>query len=70
MVVIPQTSKDRFTISIKQGGLELPAEFYFKTSNETLFNQMKEKTLVEIEKFEKERKQKEEEKKKKKKPEK
>ena len=47
---------------------DLPAEFCFKTCNEKLFFQMKEKTLVEIEKFEEKRKQMEEEKKKKKKP--
>ena len=52
-----------------QGGLELPAEFTFQTSNEKLFSQMQEETLVEIKKFEEKRKKTEDEiNKKKKKP--
>ena len=46
----------RYSADLIQGGLELPAEFTFQTSNEKLFSQMQEETLVEIEKFEEKRK--------------
>ena len=42
----------RYSVDLIQGGLELPAEFTFQTSNEKLFFQMQEETLVETEKFE------------------
>ena len=59
----------RYSVDLIQGGLELPAEFTFQTSNEKLFSQMQEEILVEIEKFEAKRKKMEREmKKKKKKP--
>ena len=59
----------RYSVDLIQGGLELPTEFTFQTSNEKLFSQMQEETLVEIEKFEEKRKKIEDEmKKKKKKP--
>ena len=58
-----------YSVDLIQGGLELPAEFTFQTSNEKSFSQMQEETLVEIEKFEEKRKKMENEmKKKKKKP--
>ena len=46
----------RYSVDLIQGGLELSAEFTFQTSNEKLFSQMQEETLVEIEKFEEKRK--------------
>ena len=46
----------RYSVDLIQGGLELPAEVTFQTSNEKLFSQMQEETLVEIEKFEEKRK--------------
>ena len=58
----------RYSVDLKQGGLELPATFTFQTSNEKLFPQMQEETLVETEKLEKKRKKMEDEMKKKKKP--
>ena len=64
-VIIKVNGPKRYSVDLKQGGMEVPAEFCFKTCNEKLFFQMKEKTLVEIEKFEENRKQMEEEKKKK-----
>ena len=67
-VIIKVNGPKRYSVDLKQGGMEVPAEFCFKTCNEKLFFQMKEKALVEIEKFEEKRKQMEEEKKKKKKP--
>ena len=55
-VIIKVNGPKRYSVDLKQ------------SCNEKLFFQMKEKTLVEIEKFEEKRKQMEEEKKKKKKP--
>ena len=57
----------RYSVDLIQGGLELPAEFTFQTSNEKLFFQMHEEILVEIEKFEEKRKKMEDKMKKKKK---
>ena len=45
----------RYSVDLIQGGLELPAEFTFQTSNEKLFSQMQEETLVEIEKWKRRR---------------
>ena len=56
----------RYSADLKQGGLELPAEFRFTASNQNLLRQMKEKTLAEIKKFEEDRAKAEEAKKKKK----
>ena len=59
----------RYSLDLMQGGLELSTEFTFQTSNEKLFSQMQEETLVETEKFEEKREKMEDEmKKKKKKP--
>ena len=59
----------RYSVDLIQGGLELPAEYTFQTSNEKLFTQMQAETLVKIEKFEEKREKIEDEmKKKKKKP--
>ena len=41
----------RYSADLAQGGLELPAEYRFTTSNQNLLCQMKEKTLAEIRKF-------------------
>ena len=54
-----------YSVDLIQGGLELPTEFTFQTSNEKLFSQMHKETLVEIEKFEEKRKKMEDEMKKK-----
>ena len=44
---------ETYTADLKQGGLELPAEFRFTAAtNENLLRQMKEKTLIKIKKFE------------------
>ena len=59
----------RYSVDLMQGGLELLAEFIVQTSNEKLFSQMQEETLVKIEIFEEKRKKMEDKmKKKKKKP--
>ena len=66
-VIIKVNGPKRYAVDLKQWRtlrMEVPAEFSFKTCNEKLFFQMKEKALVEIEKFEEKRAQMEEEKKK------
>ena len=42
---------------MKQRGLELPADFCFTSLNEKLFLQVKEKTLEEVQKHEKQKKE-------------
>ena len=41
-VVIKVNGPKRYSVDLKQGGMEVPAEFCFKTCNEKLFFQMKE----------------------------
>ena len=55
-VLIKVNGPRGYSVDLIQGGLELPAEFTFQTSNEKLFSQMQEETMVEIEKFEEKRK--------------
>ena len=43
-VIIKVNGPKRYLVDLKQGGMEVPAEFCFKTCNEKLFFQMKEKT--------------------------
>ena len=50
------TGKRRFSYDLAKGGMEIPAEYVFKTENKDLYDQMKEKTLEEVEKFEDRRK--------------
>ena len=59
-VLIKVNGPRRYSVDLIQGGLELPAEFTFQTSNEKPFSQMQEETLVEIEKFEEKREKMEE----------
>ena len=68
MVSIKVNGPRRYSVDLIQGGLELPAEFTFQTSNKKLFSQMQEEALVEIEKFEKRKEMEDEMKKKKNKP--
>ena len=64
---ITVTGPRRYSVDLKQGGLELQADFCFTSLNEKLFLQMKEKTLEEVQKYEKQKKEVEQEKEKKKK---
>ena len=57
----------RYSVDLKQGGLELPADFCFTSLNEKLFLQMKEKTLKEVQEYEKKQKKEVEQEKEKKK---
>ena len=61
------TGPRRYSVDLKQGGLELPADFCLTSLNKKLFLQMKEKTLEEVQKYEKQKKEVEQEKEKKKK---
>ena len=55
----------KVSVDLKQGRLELPADFCFTPLNEKMFLQMKEKTLEEVQRYEKEKKEVEQEKEKK-----
>ena len=61
------TGPRRYSVDLKQGGLELPADFCFTLLNEKLFLQIKEKTLKEVKKYEKQKKEEQQKKEKKKK---
>ena len=64
---ITVTRPRRYFVDLKQDGLELPDDFCFTSLNEKLFLQMKEKTLEEVQMYEKQKREvgQEEEKKKK-----
>ena len=49
----------RYSVDLKQSGLELPADFCFTSLNEKLlkWKKMKEKTLEEVQKYEKQKKE-------------
>ena len=64
---ITVTGPRRYSVDLKQLGLELPADFCFTSLNEKLSLQVKEKTLEEVQKHEKQKKKVEQEKEKKKK---
>ena len=53
---ITVTGPRRYSVDLKQGGLGLPVDFCFTSLNEKLFLQMKEKTLEEVQKYEKQKK--------------
>ena len=49
------TGERRCSHDLAKGGMEIPADFIFKTSNANLYNQMKEKTSEKLVEFEKRR---------------
>ena len=53
---IKVTGERRFSFDLPQGGMEIPAEFTFKSVHEKLYDQMREKVFEELEKFEERRK--------------
>ena len=53
---IKVTGERRFSFDLPQGGMEIPADFVFKTVDAKLHNQMREKVLEELENFEGRRK--------------
>ena len=42
------TGERRFSYDLAQGGMEIPAEYVFKTENIDLYNQMKEKNIERV----------------------
>lgn len=50
------TGERRYSHDLAKGGMEVPADFIFKTSNANLYNQMKEKTSEKLVEFENRRK--------------
>ena len=59
---ITVTGPRGYSVDLKQSGLELQVDFCFTSLNEKLFFQMKEKTLEEVQKYEKQMKEVEQEK--------
>ena len=55
-LLIKVTGERRFSFDLPQGGMEIPADFVFKTVDAKLHNQMREKVLKELENFEGRRK--------------
>ena len=54
---ITVTGPRRYSVDLKQGGLELPADFFFYSLNEKRFLQRQEKILEEVQKYEKQMKE-------------
>ena len=52
----PRAVTPLFLYDLARGGMEIPAEFVYKTENKNLHDQMKEKTLEEVEKLKERRK--------------
>ena len=50
------TEERRYSFDLPQGGMEIPAEFIYKSEKKELIDQMKEKTLEEIKKYDERRK--------------
>ena len=50
---ITVTGPRRYSVDLKQGGLELPAGVCFTSLDEKLFFQLREKTLAEVQRYEK-----------------
>ena len=50
------TGERRYSFDLPQGGMEIPAEFIYKSEKKELIDQMKEKKLEEIKKYEERRK--------------
>ena len=55
-LTVKVTRKRRNSFDLPQGGMEIPAEFICKSEKKELFDQIKEKTLEEIRKYDKRRK--------------
>ena len=50
------TGEKRYSFDLPQGGMEIPAEFIYKSEKKELIDQIKEKTLEEIKKYDERRK--------------
>ena len=47
-LIVKVTGERRYSFDLPQGGMEIPAEFIYKSEKKELIDQMKEKTLEEI----------------------
>ena len=50
-LTVKVTGERRYSFDLAQGGMEIPAEFIYKSEKKELSDQMKEKTLEEIKKY-------------------
>ena len=50
------TRERRYSFDLPQGGMEIPAEFIYKSEKKELIDQMKEKTLEEKKKYDERKK--------------
>ena len=55
-MTVKVTGERRYYFDLPQGVMEIPAEFIYKSEKKELIDQMKEKTLEEIKKYDERRK--------------
>ena len=55
-MTVKVTGERRYSFDLPQGGMEIPAEFIYKSEKKELINQMKEETLEEIKKYDERKK--------------
>ena len=55
-LTVQVTEERRYSFDLPQGVMEIPAEFIYKSEKKELIDQMKEKTLEEIKKYDERRK--------------
>ena len=55
-MTVKVTGERRYSFDLPQGVMEIPAEFIYKSEKKELIDQMKEKTLEEIKKYDERRK--------------
>ena len=55
-MTVKVTGERRYSFDLPQGGMEIPAEFIYKSEKKELIDQMKKKTLEEIKKNDERRK--------------
>ena len=56
-LTVKVTGERRYSFDLAQGGMGIPAEFIYKSEKKELSDQMKEKTLEEITKYDERRKE-------------
>ena len=56
-LTVKVTGERRYSFDLPQGGMEIPAEFIYKSEKKELSDQMKENTLDEIKKYDERRKE-------------
>ena len=55
-MTVKVTGERKYYFDLPQGGMEIPAEFIYKSKKKELIDQMTEKTLEEIKKYDERRK--------------